>query len=180
MVQVFEPTSMRQCVSNSIFPLQFKSTSVPNFPNAPSPALPEFSRNSQHLAAPALGVLSSATLLHHMFGLTVGAAWRAYLPFERELHLNFAAVHRGEKVELEAATVGWPKQANSTGMKKAAEPTMAASFRRKWQQENDPFSRFFLHNTHDANGIRARKRKAKRCIWACDLSFGLLCHASWF
>ena len=25
---------------------------------------------------------------------------------------------------------------------------MVASFRRKWQQENDPFSRFFLHNTH--------------------------------
>ena len=32
----------------------------------------------------------------------------------------------------------------------------------------------------DANGVRARKRKAKMCIWARKLSFGLLHYASWF
>ena len=42
----------------------------------------------------------------------------------------------------------WPQQANETGMQKAAEPTMTALFRQKRQQENDPFSQFFLHNAH--------------------------------
>ena len=46
-----------------------------------------------------------------------------------------------------AATVGWPQRANETGVKKAAEPTMTASFQQKWQQRNGPFSQFFLHNT---------------------------------
>ena len=42
------------------------------------------------------------------------------------------------------------------------------------------FTILFTQYTHDTNGIRARKRKAKRCIWARKLSFGLLCCASWF
>ena len=41
------------------------------------------------------------------------------------------------------------------------------------------FTILFAQHTHDANGIRARKRKAKRCIWARNLSFGLLYYASW-
>ena len=41
------------------------------------------------------------------------------------------------------------------------------------------FTFLFAQYTHDTNGIRARKRKAKRCIWAHNLSFGLLCYSSW-
>ena len=41
------------------------------------------------------------------------------------------------------------------------------------------FTILFAQHTHDTNGIRARKRKAKRCIWDRNLSFGLLYYASW-
>ena len=42
------------------------------------------------------------------------------------------------------------------------------------------FTILFTQHTHNTNGIRAHKRKAKRCGWAHHLSFGLLCYASWF
>ena len=42
------------------------------------------------------------------------------------------------------------------------------------------FTILFAQCTHDTNGIHARKCKAKRCVWAHNLSFGLLYYASWF
>ena len=45
-------------------------------------------------------------------------------------------------------------------------------------KERSFFTILFTQCTHDACGVRARKRKAKRCIWARNLSFGLLCHSS--
>ena len=42
------------------------------------------------------------------------------------------------------------------------------------------FTILFAQCTHDTNGVRARKCKAKRCVWARNLSFGLPHYASWF
>ena len=40
------------------------------------------------------------------------------------------------------------------------------------------FTILFAQHTHDANGVRARKRKAKGAFGARNLSFGLLCYSS--
>ena len=66
---------------------------------------------------------------------------------------------------LPAATVGWPQQANETGMKKAAEPTMTASFRQKRQRENDSFPQFFSHNTHTIPMVFVPASAKRKCAF---------------